>query len=197
MFLNTYMSCALARLLSTARNTKSRVTRWCIGPGCYSESYPVITTSLTPGFLRTQDSHNAITIFRLPLPNPTICNILCCLYVKLAIYFSDLIFYSSSRFVRTKQLSHFKSERPTIRPFQSLIYTLSYLSWFSMMPFIDIFSLILSFLGCGIVFPLRPLLPRNVVSLHIQTAPFKLGKPSQFILPALLAHHISYSPLRQ
>jgi hypothetical protein len=188
MFLNTYMSCALARLLSIPRNTKSRVTRWCIGPDCYSESYPVITTSLTSGFLRTQDSHNALTIFKPPRSDPTIRHILCCLHFKLVIFLSDLIMYSSWRFV---QLSHFKSERPTIQPFQPRIYALSYLSWFSMMPFIDIFSLIHSFLGC------RPLLSRNVVSLHIQTAPFKLGNPPQFILPALLAHHISYSPLRQ
>ena len=110
------------------------------------------------------------------------------------------LIHTRARFVRIKRLlkpSHFKAESPTIQPFQPLIYALWFLSWCPMMPFTGIFGHILSFLGSGIVFSIRPLLPRNVASLHVQTAPFKLGNPPRFILPALLTHHISYSPLRQ
>ena len=67
---------------------------------------------------------------------------------------------------RTKQFLHAPPERPTVPSFHPLIYAPSFVSWFSMMQFIDIFSLILSFLGLyGIVFSLRLLLPRNVVPL--------------------------------
>ena len=67
---------------------------------------------------------------------------------------------------RTKQFLLAPPERPTVQSFHPLIYAPSFVSWFSMMQFIDIFSLILSFLGLyGIVFSLRLLLPRNVVPL--------------------------------
>ena len=132
------------------------------------ESYPVLTTTLTSSFVRAQC--NAHTIFK------QIHHDLYSFYFSLTLAPLTYLIHTRARFVRMKRLlkpSHFKAESPTI------------------------LSSILSFLGCGNVFSLRPFLPRNVASLHVQTAPFKLGNPPQFILPALLTHYISYSPLRQ
>ena len=161
-------------------------------PESLDESYPALTTTLTSSFLCAQC--NAPTVFK------QIHHDLYSFYLSLTLAPLIYLILTRARFVPMKRLlkpSHFKAESRTIQPFQPLIYALPFLSWFPMMPFIDIFGLILSFLGCEIVFSLRPLIPRNVASLHVRTAPFKLGNAPQFILPALLTHHISYSPLRQ
>jgi hypothetical protein len=151
---------------------------------CYSQQP---TTPFASSFLHTQDiPRNALTTikpprsnsenednptpspFQLPYWNPKTHHDSYSQLkpTTLPTTFHTHPFDNNRLFDRTKQLllaPQFKSERPTVQLFHPLIYAPA---WFSMMQFIDIFSLVLSLLGLyGIVFSLKLLLPRNVVPL--------------------------------